>query len=90
MMIPSIHLNGTSGNDLYKEVCDALGALRKAKNAICAAAPNARDYYPQGNDAFKVASAEFKSRLDRLDSIITEYETIAEAIADAMEERASR
>lgn len=87
MMTPSIHLNGTSGDELLAQATDAGAALRRAIDAMQAAAPNARDYYPQGDAAFEVARKEHLSRLERVSSVLVEYEQLAEAIADARDAR---
>ncbi len=58
MLLPSIHLNGTSAEQLLEQACEAGNAVRAAIVALEAAGPNARDYYPQGDDAFTRARAE--------------------------------
>lgn len=50
--------------------------------AVAEAAPNARDYYPQGPTAHQAAVREHTSRLERLESVRRELEALAEAIAD--------
>jgi len=81
VMVPSIHLNGTSREDLVKQLLDANLALIKAIEAVRHAAPHGRDYYPQGPEAITKAMAEHKSRLRRLGEVRTELNQIAEAIA---------
>ncbi len=82
MMIPTIHLNGTGADALVDQLADATTALLDAERVLHAAAPNARDYYPQGPDAFRLATQEHVSRLERLRSVRLELVTICEAIAD--------
>lgn len=62
MTFPTVHLNGTSGDDLFRQVCEAGSALRRALAAMSEAAPNARDYYPQGDLAFRAAVREHDER----------------------------
>jgi hypothetical protein len=82
MMVPTIHLNGTSRQELLdgyvvtlRAVCDAIDALSKAH-------PNGRDYYVQGPDATHKAKDEHRSRVHRLASVRDELAAIAEAIHD--------
>lgn len=53
MMIPTLHLNGTSRTELIKQLTDAGHALALAIDALGNASPHGRDYYPQGPDAFR-------------------------------------
>ena len=57
-------------------------AVRDAMEALQKAAPNARDYYVQGPDAYKTAMAEHANRIVRLNSVWQELEEIAIHIAD--------
>lgn len=57
MILPSIHLNGTAGADLLAGYREAHEALTRAITAVSAAAPHGRDYYPQGDDAIRVAAS---------------------------------
>jgi len=80
MRIPSIHLNGTSQKELFGGYLEAARAVRAAIEAVQATGPNGRDYYPQGGDALHDAIAEHASRVQKLRSVLSELETIAEAI----------
>lgn len=80
MIIPTIHLNGTSKNELLEAIGDALSALAKAKQALGGTAPNARDYYPQGPDAINRAIEEHVERIKRLESIRQELLLLAKGI----------
>lgn len=82
MIIPTIHNNGTSGSILLQQVLDSKHALQEAVKALCQAAPNGRDYYPQGPDAFRQAQAEHISRYNRLVGVEAELEALAIAISD--------
>ena len=88
MMVPTIHLNGSPGERLLDEVREAGNAIDRAIHALADAAPNARDYYPQGADAYQAADAEHRSRLHRLVSVRDELAALSEVIADAMAARA--
>lgn len=76
MMIPTIHLNGTSHDDLYAANIAARRALRVAIEKIQADAPNARDFYPQGHDAYARARGEHVNRLQLLEIIDSELQEI--------------
>jgi hypothetical protein len=81
MTVPTIHLNGTARDSLLDAHCEAGRAVRVALDAIELAAPNPRDYYPQGDDAFASAKREHADRVGRLRSVLVELEALAEAIA---------
>ena len=82
-MVPIVHHNGTSRAALVDQVCEAGMAITLALGKLASAAPNGRDYYPLGPEAFERASAEHRSRVERLVAVRTELEALAEAIADA-------
>jgi hypothetical protein len=90
MTKPTIHLNGTSSDDLFAQVCVVLEALRWARDAMRRAAPHGRDYYIQGDQAFNNANGEHVARLDKLTDIMREYEAMAEYIADERDAREAR
>lgn len=85
MVTPTVHLNGTSGVDLLRQVHEAAEALRAAMETLSAAAPNGRDYYPQGEQAYSQASKEHEDRMARLRAVYDELGAIYEATADAIE-----
>jgi len=81
MMIPTIHLNGTSRERLLEAIVEANNALIRAQQAVAETAPNARDY-PQGYDALRKAQNEHWARMQKLIEVRQELEDIAEAICD--------
>ena len=83
MMTPTIHMNGTSWNSLLDEIKDATHALSVALEKLAAMRPNARDYYPQGPEAFASAQQEHQCRLDSVGAVRQELNTLAESILDA-------
>lgn len=87
MIVPSVHLNGTSGDELLEQATGAVQALSAALEAAATAAPNGRDYYPQGDAAFTEAKREHGDRICRLTELRDEYQALAEAIADAIDAR---
>jgi len=82
MMTPTIHMNGTSRNSLLDEIRDATHALSVAIEKLCAMRPNARDYYPQGQDAFAKAQEEHQSRITAVSAVRQELNALAESILD--------
>lgn len=80
MMLPTIHMNGTSARTLLDDIEEASNALLIAQNALRAMSPNGRDYYPQGPDAIQTAIDEHQARIDRVRGVREELNTLAEAI----------
>lgn len=64
MIHPTIHINGTAKVDLMEQWNNAYLALSIAYEAVNNAAPNARDYYPQGSEAFKEAVLQHAKMMD--------------------------
>lgn len=77
IITPTIHSNGTSARSLCEGYTSAYIAVDAAIDAICAAGPNGRDYYPQGDGAFMEAHTEHLARLTQLNAIREELETLA-------------
>ena len=80
MMVPTVHLNGTSREALLEQYTKAHNALEVGLNALCAAAPNGRDYYPQGPDAFAKAQAEHSALVTQVAKAVVAMLDIAEAL----------
>jgi len=55
LAIPTIHLNGTSADDLIEGLVRARHALNEAVSLLQDAAPNGRDYYVQTPSTFSLA-----------------------------------
>lgn len=83
LIVPTVHLNGTSRDDLLEQNVNAMHAVAAAMRALEAAAPNGRDYYPQAPNAITAAKEQHGDRLRSLADVHKELETIATAIADA-------
>lgn len=82
MKTPTIHRNGTGQDSLLAQQNNASELLRDAIRALEQAAPNARDYYPQGSEAFPAASKEHRARVIKLMEVRAELEAMAEVMAD--------
>jgi hypothetical protein len=89
--IPTVHLNGTSRDELERQLIDAMEALRHARSKLIAMQPNGRDYYPQGDAAIGVALQRHSARLAKIDEVAAELQAIAEGLdASADLRRAER
>jgi len=80
MRIPTIHPAGTPRDELYGQLRDAVDVLTAALHAMRQAAPVARDYAPQGADAFEAATREHLDRVKRVESAALELVEVARAI----------
>jgi hypothetical protein len=77
LSLPVIHMNGTSRERLMDAIEEAYSKVGDAMSALAQTAPNGRDYYPAGPEAFERAVAEHQSRMTRLQSVREELEFIA-------------
>lgn len=66
MILPTIHLNGTSREELQRQAEAAVRALDDAIARMSDAAPNGRDYYPQGPDVIRTVAREHSERIGQL------------------------
>lgn len=82
VVIPRIHLNGTSAQDLLDEMFEAKHALDQAIEALQRATPNARDYYVIGPNAVAEAREGHEARMHKLSDVAAELNAIMEGIAD--------
>lgn len=78
--VPSIHLNGTSKESLTDALREAYQAIGDAYMVHRETAPNARDYYPQGPQAFQKAREAFEARCRKLVEVREELLAIFEGI----------
>jgi hypothetical protein len=70
MMIPTVHLNGTSQQSLMSELETAHGAIVAAIAALRQVTVHGRDYYVQAApDAYTQARHEMDARLVALETI---------------------
>lgn len=94
MRTPTIHLNGTPPDRLLEQFTDAYRAVGDAMRALDEAAPNGRDYYPQGLDAAQESTSEHRRRAEKLRSVHAELEELVTSVQDQIdvieEQRARR
>ena len=74
VIVPTVHLNGTSAEELRDQLQAAIEALRTAQRMLVQAAPNGRDYYPQGNSATETAMWRHACRYTDLNRMLSELE----------------
>lgn len=84
---PLIHLNGTSAEELEKRYRACACLLNEAMNALYLAAPNARDYYPLGDQAFAEAQKRHDARIAAVAMVQRECLALLEHVVDQAEER---
>jgi hypothetical protein len=77
---PTVHINGTSRDELLGQLETAAAALNTAIEKLSNAAPNGRDYYPQGPRAWARANDEHVARLGKLQSVYEELQALWQAI----------
>lgn len=80
--IPTIHLNGTSGDTLQKEYHEAYKAINFAIEAFCNTTVNGRDYYPQGDHAYRQARNERDEAFTKLKEVQSYVEEMLVGILD--------
>lgn len=80
LAIPTVHLNGTSRDELVSQVSGAHEAVCKAILKLREASPNGRDYYVTGT--ISKAMDEHAARLTHLETVAGELETIWQGISD--------
>jgi antitoxin component HigA of HigAB toxin-antitoxin module len=73
-------MNGTARESLVGDLVAAIDALRVAIEAMQRAAPNGRDYYPQGPAAINEALNQHMQRVGLVASVMDELTDIAQAI----------
>lgn len=90
MIVPTIHLNGSSAESLLDQIETASDRLTVAMDALCAMAPNARDYYPQGDAAYSAAKREHDRRVEKLREVSAELTYLYNAIGEQADARSRR
>ena len=87
VIAPLLHLNGTGTDDLQNELEMSIVALRHAQRKFFC--PNARDFYPQGDDALARMRAEHDARCAKLRCIIEELAAIADSVQEQRNQRSA-
>jgi len=77
LLPPSIHLNGTSKQEMVEGLVAVSDAAFALLEAMKRAAPNARDYYPQGPDAYGLARTAWNERALQIEKLRDEVVELA-------------
>jgi hypothetical protein len=88
IVVPTVHLGGTSGNELMLKNFDAFSAVCDAIAKVQDAAPHGRDY-PNGSESAMRATSEHARRLKALEAVKAELQVIHDTVAMDIEERAA-
>jgi hypothetical protein len=82
MITPTVNLNGTSGKELFNINLAVVDHLRDTIDALSKACPNGRDYQTAAPGAHRKAVEEHGQRMERLQYVYAEMQTIVESLAD--------
>jgi len=82
LMVPTVHLNGTSKEALLSEYVTAMNAVQDAIDALKKVTVHGRDYYPQGDRAINDAMLQRARQFEHLEEVHTELEAIAVEISE--------
>jgi hypothetical protein len=82
LIFPTVHLNGTSQEDLAAGYMKAMEAVRAARESLSWIEFNARDYYPQGPGAWTEAREQMTARHATLERMAEDLERITIHILD--------
>ena len=80
MILPTIHLNGTSAERLFESYHAAWRSVEEARDALGKIEFNARDYYVQQPEAWPTARAEMQARHEKLKAVSDELMTIMQHV----------
>jgi hypothetical protein len=88
MVRPTIHLYGTSGDELLRQITEARDQLASALIALQATAPYGRDF--PGPGAIEIATAEYRERVTKLQAVLDVLCELYEHIDEHIEARHER
>jgi hypothetical protein len=77
VMIPRVHWNGTSKEELLRRLRESALVVRNVMNVVSYTAPHGRDYYVIDDDAIVIAMKQHRARMAKLESVAAELEEIA-------------
>lgn len=80
---PSIHFNGTSRGALLSQARAVHEATEALLKAMAQAAPHGRDYYPQGEEAYRLARNAHEAKMLAVRDLSEHYFELAIAIQEA-------
>jgi hypothetical protein len=80
---PTVHLNGTSRDELLRQLNAVIDAIDLAENALLGAMPHGRDYYLQPGNAITTALDAHRERLDILTQMRKDFEIIRQDVMES-------
>lgn len=78
LVAPVSNLHGSPSAELSTATLNVRAAVRRLLGSVKSAAPNGRDYYPQGDNALRVALNGFESCCDALSGIADDLLSMAD------------
>jgi hypothetical protein len=81
LVIPRVHLNGTSRGELLKQLVDAQDAVLAAITAVGNALPHGRDYDVINDDAIDIARSHHRTRITMLEQVLAELQVLSAGVA---------
>jgi len=78
--VPIVHLNGTSKQELLDQRFLVLDSIHSLGDTLARAAPNGRDFYPDGPEYVEAANKQHDRRMGILKSLIEEFHEEIELI----------
>ena len=82
--IPTLHLNGTGATTLRDEYAAAYDAIEQAIRTLGDATSNARDFYPQGPNAYWLHRKERDEAFVKLREVQSYIEALLTGICDQL------
>jgi len=83
LALPSIHVNGTSKDELVRQLSEAHLRLQQAREALMQAAPHQRDYYVQKDQGnYYRARKQYEARLLKIEEVMSELLDLGILIQD--------
>jgi hypothetical protein len=82
LMVPTVHLNGTSKMSLLEGYETAYNAVKLAIDALVDTAPHGRDYYVEADDAYSKARDQYLDRLRKLEEVQRDLEELYRAVLE--------
>lgn len=87
---PLVHMNGTGGERLVADLQAACESLTEALTRIADAAPNARDYYPLGDDAWRAARDQHEADMTAIRDMRSRYMVAWEHVQEQIDSKEAR
>lgn len=82
LIVPRVHLNGTSKQALLDQYSNAIVAIQDAGRKLALASPHGRDYYVIDGNPIGTAMDQHAGRMAKLKEVADELEQIALTIMD--------